>query len=60
MLLLYAVIARDRALGLVGGSILLLAPVLRFAGPVWSVPLLGIIGGAAMMVFGLYRARRPW
>ncbi len=59
-ILLYAVVADDRALALLGGTIVLAAPLLRMGVPDWSPLLFGLIGGCGMLALGVIRARSPW
>lgn len=59
-ILLYAVVADDRALATLGGALVLAAPLLRLAVPGWSPLLFGLLGGGGMLALGVARARSPW
>ena len=59
-ILLYAIVADDRALAALGVAIVLAAPLLRLTVPDWSPLLFGIIGGGGMLLLGVLRARSPW
>jgi hypothetical protein len=58
--LLYAVVADDRALAALGATIVLVAPLLRLGLPDWSPLLFGLTGGGGMLALGVARARSPW
>lgn len=58
--LLYAVIAEDRALGLLGAGIILLAVVLRTIVPESALLPFGLLAGGGTLAFGVARMRRRW
>jgi hypothetical protein len=54
---LYAVVAGDLALGLLGGGLAALAAGLRLLAPDHALVLFGVLGGTAMIALGLVRMR---
>jgi hypothetical protein len=54
---LYAIVAGDLALGLLGGGLAALAAALRLLAPDHALLLFGAIGGTAMIALGLVRLR---
>lgn len=58
--LLYAVVAEDRALGLLGGGIIALAVVLRTFVPDRALLPFGLLAGGGTLAFGIARMRRRW
>lgn len=58
--MLYAVVADDRALGLLGASIVALAVAVRLLVPEIALLLFGLFAGGSQMLFGIVRTRRQW
>ncbi len=56
-LLLYGVVSGERALALLGGGIVVLAPLLRHLLPDWGALVFGLLGGGGMALLGLWRER---
>lgn len=56
--MLYAVVADDRALGLLGASIVTLAVAVRLFVPGVALLLFGLLAGGSQMIFGIVRTRR--
>jgi len=56
-LLLYGVVSEERALAVLGGGIVTLAPLLRQWQPEWGALLFGLFGGGGMVLLGLWRER---
>jgi len=56
-LLLYGVVSGERALAVLGGGIVVLAPLLRQLFPDWAALLFGLLGGGGMVLLGLWRER---
>ncbi len=56
--MLYAVVADDRALGLLGASIVALAVAVRLFVPGSALLLFGLLAGGSQMTFGIVRTRR--
>lgn len=56
--MLYAVVADDRALGLLGASIVALAVAVRLLVPGIALLLFGLLAGGSQMIFGIVRTRR--
>lgn len=56
--LLYAIVADDRALGLLGASIVALAVAVRLLVPEIALLLFGLLAGGSQMIFGIVRTRR--
>ncbi len=56
-LLLYGVVSEERALALLGGGIVVLAPLLRHLLPDWGALVFGLLGGGGMVLLGLWRGR---
>ncbi len=58
--MLYAVVAEDRALGLLGVGVVLLAVAVRLVVPDLSLLLYGLLAGGSTIAFGIARMRRQW
>ena len=58
-LMLYAVVAKDRALGALGVGIVILAVALRVASPPLALLLFGLVSGASMAGLGMVRWVKP-
>ncbi len=56
-LLLYGVVSEERALAILGGGMVVLAPLLRHFLPEWGALLFGLCGGGGMVLVGLWRGR---